>query len=241
MATPLMALHVAAHRERLSTPSVRAAERLLTSVTVRVNPQARRPRKGLVAGAADVPVVVLLVRSSVRGREVVVVLPGRVDGRDHLLRCCCCCRHGGRGHGGRSWSGVIVDCGSGGGSRSSGGGSGGSGSDRSRGLNGRRGVGHAGSGRGVRTSLDGALAGDGGAVRRAGESDLVDLVADGGDRGRVAGPVEGRARAQWRSRRQADRNAGHDGLVGPGLRTRVRRAHSLAFCGLLVLHSLSSL
>lgn len=223
MASPLVALHVAAHREGLSASRMCAAERLLTSVAVRVNAQARGPRERLVAGPADIPVVVLLVRRGVGGREVVVVLPSRVDGRDHLLRSCC---HGGgsRSHGGR-WSGVVVDCR---------GGSSGGGRSRSRGLNGRRCVGHAGSGRGVGAGLDGALAGDGGAVRWESDGVLEGLVADGRDGWRVAGPVEGRAGAHGRSRRQADGNSSHDGFVGPRLGAGVRRSHSLAFCDLLV-------
>lgn len=223
VASPLVALHVAAHREGFSTSCMCAAERLLTSVAVRVNAQAGGPRESLVAGPADVPVVVLLVGRGVGGREVVVVLPSRVDGRDHLLRSCC---HGGgsRSHRG-SWSGVVVDCrgGSSGGSRS-----------RSRGLNGRRGVGHAGGGRGVRAGLDGALAGNGGAVRWESDGVLESIVTGGRGGRRMAGPVEGRARAHGRSRRQADGNSSHDGFVGPRLGARVRRSHPLAFCDLLV-------
>lgn len=223
MASPLMALHVAAHREGLSTSRMCAAERLLTSVAVRVNTQAGGPRESLVAGPADVPVVVLLVGRGVGGREVVVVLPSRVDGRDHLLRSCC--HGGGSGSHRGSWSGVVVDCGGGssGGSRS-----------RSSGLNGRRSVRHAGGGRSVGAGLDGALAGDRGTVRWESDGVLESLVVDGRGRGRVAGPVEGRAGAHWRSRRQADGNSSRDGFVGPRLRAGVRRSHSLALCGLLV-------
>lgn len=222
MASPLVALHVAAHREGLSTSCMCAAERLLTSVAVRVDAQARGPRESLVAGPADIPVVVLLVRRGVGGREVVVMLPSRVDGRDHLLSCC---RGGGsRSHRG-SWSGVVVDCR---------GGSSGGGRSRSRGLNGRRGVGHAGGGRGVGAGLDGALAGDGGAVRWESDGVLESLVADGRGGGRVAGPVESRVGAHGRSRRQADGNSSHDGFVGPRLGAGVRRSHSLALCDLLV-------
>ena len=122
---------------------------------------------------------------------------------------------------------MVVDCGSG---SSGGGGS----RSRSRGLNGRRGVGHAGSGRGVGAGLDGALAGDGRAVRWESDGVLEGLVADGRDGGRVTGPVESRAGAHGRSRRQADGNSSHDGFVGPRLGAGVRRSHSLAFCDLLV-------
>lgn len=151
-----------------------------------------------------------------------VVLPSWVDGRDHLLSCC---HAGGSGSHRRSWSGVVVDCG---------GGSSGGGRSRSSGFNGRRGVGHAGSGRGIGTGLDGALAGDRGAVHWGSDGVLDGLVADGRGRGRMTGPVEGRARAHWRSRRQADWDSSHDGFVGPRLRTGVRRSHSLALCGLSV-------
>ena len=237
--TPLMTLHVAAHRERLSTARVGATEGLLARVAVGVDTQAGGPRESLVAGAADVAVMVLLVRGRVGGREVVVVLPGRSDRRDHLLvclrwRCCwsrCCCWCGSR------WS-LVVDGGCGGSSRRGGGGSS---SSRSSGFNGRSVRSHARSGRSVRTSgrdrlSNGSLAGDRGTVR--GESHLVVLlvvlVAGGRhrrSRGRVAaGAVEAGTRAQWRRGRQADRNTGHDRFIGTRLRTRVRRADSLALC-----------
>lgn len=85
MTTPLMTLHVAAHRESLSAARMGATEGLLARVAVRVDAQAGGPRESLVAGTADVAVMVLLVRSRVGGREVVVVLPGRSNRRDHLL------------------------------------------------------------------------------------------------------------------------------------------------------------
>lgn len=172
-----------------------------------------------------------------------MVLPGRSDRRDHLLvclrwRCCwgrCCCWCGSR------WS-LVVDGGCGGSSRRGGGSSS---SSRSSGFNGRSVRSHARSGRSVRTSgrdrlSNGSLAGDRGTVR--GESHLVVLlvvlVAGGRhrrSRGRVAaGAVEAGSRAQWRRGRQADRNTGHDRFIGTRLRTRVRRADSLAFCGYFI-------
>ena len=72
-----MTLHVAAHGESLAAASVCAAEGLLASVAVRVDAQRGRTRESLVAGAADVTVVVLLVWGCAGGGEVVVVLPGR--------------------------------------------------------------------------------------------------------------------------------------------------------------------
>ena len=244
VASPLMTLHVTAHRESLPATSVSAPERLLTRVAVGVDAQTGGPRERLVAGAADVAVMVLLVGGGVGGREVVVVLPGGGDGGDHLLRvrCCrCMCRCGSCGGGSgrssnssRSRRSLVVD--SGGGGRSGG-------SSRRNGrLNGRRLRrirSHTGGGRGIRArnGLDGALAGDGRALRGAGERRhmvVVALVAgsrDGGGGGRVAaGPVEAGTGAQrWRGR-QADGNAGHGGVIGARLRTRVRRADSLAFC-----------
>lgn len=77
-----MALHIAAHRECLAAPGVRASERLLARMRVRVDAQRRRPRERLVARPADIPVMVLLVRRRAGGREVVVVLPGWGDRRD---------------------------------------------------------------------------------------------------------------------------------------------------------------
>lgn len=166
-----------------------------------------------------------------------MVLPGRSNWRDHLLVClrwrCCCCGRGscGRGRSHRSCWSLVVDGGCGGSSRSSS-------SSRSSGFDGRS---HARSGRSVRTSgrnrlSSGSLAGDRGTVR--GESHwvvlLVALVAGGRrrrSRGRVAaGAVEAGTRAQWRRGRQADRNASHDRFIGTRLRTRVRRADSLALC-----------
>ena len=85
VAAPLVALHVAAHGERLPTAGVGAAEGLLARVGVGVDAQRGRAREGLVAGAADVAVVVLLVLGCGGGREVVVVLPGGSDGRDEWL------------------------------------------------------------------------------------------------------------------------------------------------------------
>lgn len=63
--TPLMTLHVTAHRESLSTARMGATEGLLARVAVGVDAQAGGPRESLVAGAADVAVMVLLVRGRV--------------------------------------------------------------------------------------------------------------------------------------------------------------------------------
>lgn len=83
-----MTLHVAAHAEGLPTTGVGAAEGLLARVAVGVDAQAGGSREGLVAGAADIAIMVLLVGRGAGGREVVVVLPGRVHRGDNLLRCC---------------------------------------------------------------------------------------------------------------------------------------------------------
>jgi len=77
-----MALHIAANRKGLSAARVRASERFLTRVRVRVDAQRRRTRESLVACAADIPVVVLLVGGCAGGGEVVVVLPGGGDWGD---------------------------------------------------------------------------------------------------------------------------------------------------------------
>lgn len=61
VAAALMALHVAAHGEGLAAAGVGTAEGFLACVRVRVDAQRGRARERLVAGAADVPVVVLLV------------------------------------------------------------------------------------------------------------------------------------------------------------------------------------
>lgn len=57
-----MALHIATHRESLTAAGMCAAEGLLASVRVGVDAQGRRTRESLVAGTADIAVVVLLVR-----------------------------------------------------------------------------------------------------------------------------------------------------------------------------------
>lgn len=75
MAATLVSLHVTADAERLATPGMRALERLLASVRVAVNSQAAWSAKGLVAGLADVTILALRIRRSVRRVEVVVVLP----------------------------------------------------------------------------------------------------------------------------------------------------------------------
>lgn len=95
-----MALHVAAHGESLSAASVCAAEGLLARVAVGVDAQRGRTRESLVAGAADVAVVVLLVWGCAGRGEVVVVLPGRGDWGDEGGRLSGLVVNGGGGEGG---------------------------------------------------------------------------------------------------------------------------------------------
>lgn len=52
-----MPFHVASDAERLPTPGMRAFERLFARVRVAVDPQAGRPRKGLVAGLTYVTIL----------------------------------------------------------------------------------------------------------------------------------------------------------------------------------------
>lgn len=100
MATTLMTLHIAPYAEGLAAAGMCATERLLASVAVGVDAQAGGPRKGLVACPADVAIMVLLVRRGTGRGEVVVMLPGGGDGRNHLLmtrggkRCCGCLGEG---------------------------------------------------------------------------------------------------------------------------------------------------
>jgi hypothetical protein len=53
----LVALHIASHAEGLATPCLRTFVRLFTGVAVAVNAQTARPREGLVAGGANVPIL----------------------------------------------------------------------------------------------------------------------------------------------------------------------------------------
>lgn len=220
MTTSLVALHVAAHAKGLAATDVRAAEGLLARVAVRVDAQAGGAREGLVAGAADIPVVVLLVGGGVGGREVVMVLPGRGDGRDDRLV------GGGGGHGSSRGRGGTLVVGRGGSLVVHGGGGG---------LHGRGVRGDTGSGRGVGPAgdvLDGALAGDGGALGRAGQGHgglRVGLQLDGrggGCGGRVAVAVEARVRTQRGSGRHVGRQSVQgDGVIlrpGVGLSARGR-------------------
>lgn len=201
VAAALVALHVASYAERLTAAGVGAAEWLLASVAVRVDAQAGWSGEGLVASPADIPVVVLLVGCRAGRREVVVVLPGRSDGSNHLL-VCGRCRHRSSG-GARHSSGGLVGAG-----RSlvvHGG--------RSRGFNRRRVRGHTGGRRSVGSSgnvVDRALAGDRGSIGRARQCHgglRVRLELDGlstshgRSRGRVVAAVEARFRAQRWSRR----------------------------------------
>lgn len=82
MTSSLMALHITPHGEGLATARMRTPEWLLAGVRVAVDAQRGRAREGLVACAADIPVVVLLVRGCGGGGKVVVVLPGRGHGGD---------------------------------------------------------------------------------------------------------------------------------------------------------------
>lgn len=229
VATTLMTLHVAAHTEGLPTTSVGAAEGLLARVAVRVDAQAGRSREGLVAGAADIAIMVLLVGCGAGGREVVVVLPGRVHRGDNLLRCCRCRERSGRSGRRRA----LVEHGGGG-----------------RRLNGR-GVGRdAGSGRSVGSAgdtLNGTLAGDGRPIRGARQShghlrvgvgalgrSSIAGSRDGGSGG-VAGAVEARPRAQWGRGGQGDLGAVGFQVVClrllAGIKVALqRRGHSSTLC-----------
>lgn len=175
MAAPLVTLHVAPHREGLSATSMGATEGLLACVAMRVDAKTGRPRESLVTGAANIPVMVLLVGGGVGRREVVVVLPGRSNRRDHLLVVSRSSSSSGRrwcrssscrsSHGlSRS---LVVD-----GSRGSSG----------RGFNGRRVGCHTRGRRSVGARLSRTLAGDGRPFRshwNLGLLVVVNLVAGG--------------------------------------------------------------
>ena len=100
VASPFVALHVAAHAKCLPAASVGTPEWLLACVAVRVDPERRRTRESLVACSADIPVLVLLVGSCSGRREVVVVLPGGSNWRNDLRRNLGWCG---------DWS-LVVDC-----------------------------------------------------------------------------------------------------------------------------------
>lgn len=81
--TPLLVpLHIAPDAEGFPAARVRAAERLLARVRVRVDLQARRAREGLVARLADVALLRLRVGRVRGGPDVVVVLPGVGGGEE---------------------------------------------------------------------------------------------------------------------------------------------------------------
>lgn len=75
VASPLVALHVAANAKGLAAPGVRALEGLLARVRVAVDPERAGPRERLVACLADVAVLGLGKRRRRRRGDVVVVLP----------------------------------------------------------------------------------------------------------------------------------------------------------------------
>lgn len=85
MAPPLMALHITAHTKRLSAAGMGTAEGFLACMRVGVDAQRGRTRERLVAGAADISVVVLLVGSCRGGGKVVVVLPGWIHRGDQAV------------------------------------------------------------------------------------------------------------------------------------------------------------
>lgn len=86
VAAPLMTLHVTPYAESLAASCVGATEGLLAGVAVGVDAEAGGPGEGLVAGATDISIMVLLESPGGRRGEVVMMLPGVGDLRDHLLR-----------------------------------------------------------------------------------------------------------------------------------------------------------
>jgi hypothetical protein len=78
VATPLVALHVAAHTKRLAAAVDGALERLLSRVRVVVDAKRAGSGKGLVARHADVAVLALLKGRS-RGHVVAVPRVWRLD------------------------------------------------------------------------------------------------------------------------------------------------------------------
>jgi hypothetical protein len=74
VAPSLVSLHVAANAERFSTTAMRAAERLLASVAVGVDLQARRTAERLTASRAEVTVLLLWQGTCRRVADVVVVV-----------------------------------------------------------------------------------------------------------------------------------------------------------------------
>lgn len=86
VAAIVMGLHIAAHGESLTAADMRATEGLLASVRVGVDSQGRRAQESLVAEMTDIAVMVMLEWGRGGRREVMVVLPGRVDWGDESRR-----------------------------------------------------------------------------------------------------------------------------------------------------------
>lgn len=113
MTPPLVPLHVAPDAEALPAAGMRASERLLARVAMRMDAQARRARERLIADAADIPVLRLLVWRRRGRREVVMMLlllllllrPGRCCHWHH----CRCWWDGGGGGGGLLWLCGLVE------------------------------------------------------------------------------------------------------------------------------------
>lgn len=213
VATPFVTLHVTPYTEGLAASCVGATEGLLAGVAVRVDAEAGRTGEGLVAGATDVSVVVLLERSGGGRGEVVMMLPGVGDLRDHLLSRRRLQRSGLRRRAlvGTRRSGSLVVY-----------------SGRGRRVDGRREGSHAGSGRNIRSMLNGALARDRGPVRGTRQTHLRGRVfrLDGRNRrcGRgVTIAVEARTRSHWRSGWHVGlRAAGNERLADFSLRPDFR-------------------
>jgi len=71
-----MSLHVTPNTKRLPTPSMRALERLLARVAMRVNPERAGATERFIARLADITILALRKGGLRRRGDVVVVLPG---------------------------------------------------------------------------------------------------------------------------------------------------------------------
>lgn len=86
MAATFMALHIAADAKGFATAGMCASEGLLARMAVRMDAQAGWSRECLVTCPAHISVIVLRICCRRRLREVMMMLPGGIGGRNRRSR-----------------------------------------------------------------------------------------------------------------------------------------------------------